>query len=229
MRTVSLSVDDIVIGERHRALSSDAVQRLAGSMRDIGLKQPISVRVVDEMELHGEMTSGVPVLVAGAHRLAAAKSLGWSHIDCIEVEDDPVQAELWEIAENLHRCDLTKEQRDEHIRRYAELLERMRDGVSQQNASKLSSRGRVNEGRPKGVAREVAEQTGLSVDTVRRALNPKPKVVDIKSALEPESEHDAIIREANAIVSAWNRARQEARELALEQIDAPVFDRSRCA
>ena len=27
-----------------------------------------------------------------------------------------------EITENLHRLDLSKEQRDEHIRRYAELL-----------------------------------------------------------------------------------------------------------
>lgn len=35
--------------------------------------------------------------------------------------------------------------------------------------------------------------------------------------------------EADLIVSAWNRARQEARELALEQIDAPVFDRTRAA
>lgn len=227
MRTVSLYVDDIVIGERHRALSSDAVQRLAGSMRDIGLKQPISVRVVDEMELHGEMTSGVPVLVAGAHRLAAAKQLGWSHIDCIEVEDDPVQAELWEIAENLHRCDLTKEQRDEHIRRYAELKLQLRQNVAIES-KREDGRGH----RPQGIAREIAEETGLSKRTVERVLNPpmpKPKVVDIKSALEPESEHDAIIREANAIVSAWNRARQEARELALEQIDAPVFDRSRCA
>lgn len=55
------------------------------------------------------------------------------------------------------------------------------------------------------MAREIADATGLSDDTVRRALNPK--VVDIKSALEPESDHDAIIREANAIVGAWNRAR----------------------
>lgn len=224
MRTYSLSVEDIVIGERHRALSSDAVQRLAGSMKDIGLKQPISVRIVDEMELHGELTAGVPVLVAGAHRLAAAKQLGWSHIDCIEIEDDPVQAELWEIAENLHRCDLTKEQRDEHIRRYAELLVRKKSEpvISGQTVHK-------SVGRPKETAAIIAEETGLSQRTVRRALNPTPKVVDIKSALEPESDHDAIIREANAIVSAWNRARQEARELALEQIDSPVFDRSRCA
>lgn len=77
----------------------------------------------------------------------------------------------------------------------------------------------------KGIPRQIAEETGLSVDTVRRALNPRP--IDIKSVLPAESEAEAIIREANAIVSAWNRARQEARELALEQIDAPVFDRSR--
>lgn len=56
----------------------------------------------------------------------------------------------------------------------------------------------------KSVARIVAENTGLSINTVKRATGqiaaptPKPKVVDIKSALEPESDYDAIIREANA-------------------------------
>jgi hypothetical protein len=35
---------------------------------------------------------------------------------------------VWELAENLHRLDLTKDQRDHHIRRYAELLE-VRRGV----------------------------------------------------------------------------------------------------
>ena len=74
---------------------------------------------------------------------------------------------------------------------------------------------------------QVAKDTGLSKKTIQRALTPK--VVPIKSVVEPESEHDAIVREANAIVSAWNRARQEARDLALEQIDGPVFDNTRAA
>lgn len=112
------------------------------------------------------------------------------------------QGGLCEIAENLHRCDLTKEQRDEHIRRYAELLERQRDEVIVCQNDKQLSRP---VGRPKAIVTEVAEATGLNTQTVRRALNPKPKVVDIKSAIEPESAHDAIIREANAIVSAWNQ------------------------
>jgi ParB family chromosome partitioning protein len=221
MKSHSLHVGDIEIGERHRALSEDAVQRLAASMKDIGLRQPISIRVVDEMVIDGAVVSGVPVLVAGRHRLAAATMLGWTHIDCIEIEDDAIAAELWEIAENLHRLDLTKEQRDEHIRRYAELLEARRV-VSQQIASKPKSGPQG--GRPTGIPRQIAEETGLSVDTVRRALNPpslQPKPV--------RSDHDVILAQANAIVAAWNRACPEARDIALQQIDGPVFDNARAA
>ena len=226
MQSQSICVDDIEIGERHRALSEDAVQRLARSIADIGLKSPISIRIADDIMIDGKPCDGVPILVAGAHRLAAAKSLGWSQIDCIEVEDDAISAELWEIAENLHRCDLTKDQRDEHIRRYAELIEaRSAIQVTQNAAPEIGYRKPPPQ--TKGTARVIAEETGLSVDTVRRALNPRP--IDIKPVQPAESEAEAIIREANAIVSAWNRARQEARELALEQIDGPVFDRTRAA
>ena len=221
----NIRVEDIETGERHRALSGDAVQRLAGSMKDIGLKQPISVRIVEEMVVDGELTAGVPMLVAGAHRLAAAKSLGWSHIDCIEVEDDPIAAELWELAENLHRCDLTKEQRDEHIRRYAELLAERQ--VQQPQTAALESKRADGRGhQPKGIARQIAEATGLSDDTVRRALNPKPprpQLVEVKDAF------DVVTDQADAIVRAWNRACPEARQLAMEQIDAPIFDTTRAA
>lgn len=224
MKTISLRTEMIHVGERHRSLDADACARLAESMKAIGLRQPISVRILDLMVIDGEEVEGVPVLVAGRHRLEAAKRLGWSHIDCIEVDDDPIASEMWEIAENLHRLDLTKEQRDDHIRRYAELLAK-RSEVSRQNDAKPKSGPQG--GRPEGVASQVARETGLSKRTIERALNPKP--VFVKAAVEPESEHDAIIREANAIVSAWNRARQEARDLAMEQIDMPVFERTRCA
>lgn len=222
MQQHSIRVEDIVIGERHRALSDDACVRLAASLKEIGLRQPISVRIVEEMEVDGDLTAGVPVLVAGRHRLEAAKRLGWSHIDCVEVDDDALSAEMWEIAENLHRLDLKPAERDEHLRRYAELIEERRatERIVEQNVKQ-------SVGRPKSIVTEIAEQTGVAPHTVRRALSPQ--VVPIKSALEPETESEAIIREANAIVSAWNRARQAARDLALEQIDAPVFDRSRAA
>lgn len=219
MRAHLIRVDDIEIGERHRALSDDAVQRLAASMADIGLKQPISIRLVEEMEIDGEIVCGVPMLVAGRHRLAAAKSLGWSEIDCIEVDDDPITAELWEIAENLHRCDLTKEQRDQHIRRYAELLEAMKaDSIVAQDGEQLSR----PVGRPKSINQQVADATGLSRETVRRALKPapppRPELVEVKDAF------DVVKDQADAIVRAWNRACPEARQLAMEQIDTPIMD-----
>lgn len=227
MESLSLRLDDIQIGERHRALASDAVERLAASMREIGLMQPITVRVVDEMMLDGDLTAGVPVLVAGAHRLAAAKKLGWSHIDCIEVEDDDIAAELWEIAENLHRLDLTKEQRDEHIRRYAELLEARLQ--SQQSAPIESKRADGKGHRPTGIPRQIAEKTGLSVDTVRRALNPPPKPAPRPQLVEVKDAYDVVAEQADAIVRAWNRACPEARQLAMEQIDTPIFDRTPAA
>lgn len=214
-----MHIDSIVIGERHRALSEDAVTRLANSMEAIGLRSPITVRVVnDYVSADGEVCDGVPLLVAGRHRLAAAKKLGWSYIDCIDLDDDEVTAELWEISENLHRLDLTKEQRDEHIRRYAELLEKR---IVVQNETQFER----PVGRPKAVTTQIAEETGLSRATVHRALNPSAP----KEALPAKSREEQILAEVNAIINAWNRASAEAREIALEQMDGPVMDNCRAA
>lgn len=217
MQTLSVNLADIEIGERHRALSEDALQRLSASMRDIGLKQPITIRITDNVMIDGKPCDGVPLLVAGAHRLAAAKLLGWEQIDCIEMDDDALKAELWEIAENLHRCDLTKNQRDAHIRRYAELLTQR---VVPQDAAKPKSGPKG--GRPVSVAKQIADATGLSDDTVRRALAPKRRIIEVPDQLDHD---DQIQLQVRAIMAAWNRACPEARELAMEQMDGPVFDR----
>jgi ParB-like chromosome segregation protein Spo0J len=53
-------------------------------------------------------------LVAGAHRLAAAKQLGWDNIECFILRDElDDQSRLWEIAENLHRAELTALEKSE--------------------------------------------------------------------------------------------------------------------
>lgn len=216
----SIRVDDIEIGERHRSLSEPDVQRLAASIREIGLRQPITVRVVDEMDLRGELTAGVPFLVAGRHRLAAAKALGWSHIECLEVEDDPIAAELWELAENLHRCDLTKDQRGAHIRRYAELIEQRAVIVPQ-----IAEQSRPV-GRPKSTITQVSEATGLSDDTVRRALNPKQPTQPKPAKRAPDVSVRGLSAQARLrLKSAWNRAAKEDRAWFLKWIDAPAVDR----
>lgn len=215
---------DIEIGERHRALSDDAVKRLAASMDKIGLRHPITVRIVDEREIDGQVVCGVPVLVAGHHRLAAAKELGWSQIDCVEVDDNPIEAELWEISENLHRLDLTKEQRDEHIRRYAELLEEQRQSGPMVQIESKRDDGRGH--RPKSVATEIAEQTGISRKTVTRAINRETRQ---QIPVDQLSDAEVIDRQVNAVMSAWNKASAEARAIIRDQIDTPIMDASYAA
>ena len=111
-------------------------------------------------------------------------------------DDDALKAELWEIAENLHRCDLTKEQRDEHIRRYAELIE-TQSAIVLQDAKQTEPPKR---GRPVSVASKIAAETGLSYATVHRVLAPKPAAEVFPIAAR--SEQDAVLAQANAIVAA---------------------------
>jgi hypothetical protein len=57
------------------------------------------------------------VLVAGDHRLAAVKSLGWTQIDA-----DETDAWIWQLIENLHRAELTALQRAESVAELRELV-----------------------------------------------------------------------------------------------------------
>lgn len=165
MRVELIPVTGVHFGARHRPLDQEKIDSLAESMRVVGLLQPITVYTPDNANVE---------LVAGAHRLEAAKRLGWEDIQAIFIAGDEIDRELAEISENLHRIDLTKEQRDQHIRRYAELLklrEEERKKAIPSQGDPVLKRG---PGQPKGIATKVAEQTGLSKRTVNRVLNPKP-------------------------------------------------------
>lgn len=174
MNISAFKVDEIYVGPRHREVNEAEVGRIAESIRAIGLQSPPAVRIVDKVEIEGEDVYGVPVLIYGLHRLRAVQSLGRSTIDCnlLDVDDD--EAEMIEIAENLHRSDLTKDERYAQVRRYAELLEKKRSLQSPQVGEVEGSKREDGRGhRHKGVVTEVAEQTGLGRETVRRILNPE--------------------------------------------------------
>jgi ParB-like chromosome segregation protein Spo0J len=61
----------------------------------------------------GIMYSEVPILIAGRHRLEAVRMLGWDEIPVIVSDGTEIEAKMWEIAENLHRADLTVMERSE--------------------------------------------------------------------------------------------------------------------
>jgi ParB-like chromosome segregation protein Spo0J len=225
----SLYTADIHVGDRHRTANAEKVAAIAASMKEIGLQTPISVRIMDDVVIDGDATDGVPVLIAGATRLAAAKSLGWKEIECAVLEASDIEAELWELAENLHRVDLTKDERDRHIRRYAALLEsRERDIQSRQSVAYESKRPDRRGHRQEGIASKVAKEIGLSKRTIERALNPPPSK-PVKVAADPRNDIEVLESQVAKLMSAWNSASKEAREEFLLRIDQPVFDRTRAA
>lgn len=153
--------DIFIVGERRPLVEAD-IDALARSIEAIGLRSPIWIRYVDlldhpeEGELHGAF-----VLVAGRHRMEAMKRLGREMIDCIVFQGDEVAARKWEIAENLHRSDLTDLQRKEQIAEWIRLTDA--EVLRQPDAKPCG-------GRPEGGVRAAARELGLNEPEARRAV-----------------------------------------------------------
>ena len=112
MLTRSIRIADIVTpGQRHRALQPSVVDDIAASIGRIGLRTPITVRMV----------AGAPVLVTGEHRVQAMLKAGKTHIEAV-VFDDADEAGIWAIDENLARADLTTGEKKRLLARRAELI-----------------------------------------------------------------------------------------------------------
>jgi ParB family transcriptional regulator, chromosome partitioning protein len=96
---LSIPLDQIEVGERLRAVDADYVALIAESLADRGLDTPIIVT--------GAGADGRHRLIAGGHRVAAARQAGWTEIAAKVVEADELQAKLIEIDENLVRRELS--------------------------------------------------------------------------------------------------------------------------
>lgn len=156
-----------------RPLITEAVDKLAASIREVGLIQPISVRCVPVMD-GGVAVDGYQI-VAGHHRVAAARALGWTEIDAIIVDaGEHLQTELIEIDENLCRAELTASQRAQAIKRRRQIWEALHPSSSGKTLSetkdRVSVRGRVGEGRPPEFASETAAAAGMTKQAINQHL-----------------------------------------------------------
>ena len=106
---MNININEIVINSRKRKLNQDKVKELAESMKLIGQLEPITITKDN-------------VLLAGWHRIEAAKSLGWDEIKAECFDGDEIECELVEIDENLMRNDLTVLEQGEHLARRQELI-----------------------------------------------------------------------------------------------------------
>jgi ParB-like chromosome segregation protein Spo0J len=168
------AVSAVTVPEGRRALREEAIGPLMDSIKRLGLQVPIAVRVVDEYLMpDGEIVDGVPLLVAGRHRLEACRRLGMETVPVVEFNDER-EARLWEISENLHRVPLTDDQQREQIVEWVALTaEKMPHGAA---FSKIGA-GRGNT----GTVATAAKALGVSKNTVARAIAAESLPVEAKA------------------------------------------------
>jgi ParB-like chromosome segregation protein Spo0J len=129
---------------------------VAGLMDSIavgGLNNPIAIWYQD----HGEGV--IPILVAGRHRLAAAKNLGFTEIDCIVLHSE-LQAMRWQISEDIFRRNQSVLERSLSIAQWL-ALRRM---PAQVEPHKTRSAGQQAGGQ-----NELSRETGISRSEIQRS------------------------------------------------------------
>lgn len=163
MRHQRVDLLKLLASDQPRPLITEAVDKLASSIRDIGLIQPITVRQRSIMS-GGLAEQGFQV-VAGHHRVAACRALGLAEIDAIVIEaGEHLQAELIEIDENLCRSELTAAQRSKAVKRRREIWEALHPN-SGASCATIPDRG---PGRPVEFAADTAKVTGESKSQINR-------------------------------------------------------------
>lgn len=157
-----IKIDDIIINSRKRKLNTYKVKELAESMKLIGQLEPITITKSN-------------ILLAGLHRVEAAKLLGWQSIEAQFFEGDAISMELVEIDENLMRNDLTILEQGEHLARRQEL-------IGWKNGMNQYSLGCDIMSPPKSTS-EIAKDIGLTERSAQRrmqaARNIIPEVKDV--------------------------------------------------
>lgn len=151
-----IKISDIKINPGRREAEPKAIEELAKSISAVGLMNPVTL---DQNN----------TLIAGLHRLEAAKLLGWTEIECTAMGMDDVQAELAEIDENIVRTRLNRQELCEQLLRRKEIYETFhpeaRHGMRNGQTSKSANLASLE---TKSFAEDTAEKTGMS----KRAVSP---------------------------------------------------------
>lgn len=172
---VQLPIARIRVGPGRRPIDEAHVANLMVSIGDVGLRQAIGVRRLDdESPARPEFSYD---LGAGGHRLEAHRRLGRKVIDAVIEDDDDHTAKIAEVDENLIRRDLNALER-------AQALAARLEAWSAQNPDRAvvgEGGAKPKRGRPTkmphgaaistmGFAEETAAKAGLSRDTIERDL-----------------------------------------------------------
>ena len=160
---MNIKINDVVISSRKRKLNEDKVKELAESMNLLGQLEPITITKDN-------------VLIAGWHRIEAAKSLGWDEIKAECFDGDEIECELVEIDENLMRNDLTILEQGEHLARRQELI-----GFKQGDNRFTNRQATVACLR---TTKEIAQEIGISEKSMKNRMQVARNIVpEVKEAI----------------------------------------------
>ena len=182
---MQMKISEIKINPGRRDTQQRNVEELARSIAAVGLMNPITVTQNN-------------TLIAGLHRLEAAKLLGWTEIACTVSDADGLQAELAEIDENFVRAGLSHRELGDLLLRRKELYEAIhpetRQGMRNGQTAKNENFSLLQ---TKSFAQDTADKLGVSKRTVEqlvqtaRDLTPKAKKI-IRDADDKITRSDAL-------------------------------------
>ncbi len=180
-----IKISDIRINPGRRSTDQQNVEELVKSIQAVGLMNPITVTQDN-------------TLIAGLHRLEAAKLLGWTEIECTISDAEGIQAELAEIDENIVRARLSRHELGEQLLRRKELYEALhpetRQGMRNGQTSKNENFSLLG---TKPFSQDTADKLGVSKRTVEqlvqtaRDLTPEAKKI-IRDADNKITKGDAL-------------------------------------
>lgn len=214
---MQVNIESIQVNSGRREALPDAVRELADSISAVGLLNPITV--------DRDYT-----LIAGLHRLEAAKLLGWAEIECNVSSLEGLQAELAEIDENFVRADLETLEFGKLLLRRKEIYEMLHPQVKNggdRKSEKIRTR-RARSDSDKSFVRDTADKLGISTRSVEekiqiaRDMTPRAQEIvqdagrKIKkkdlvklSRMEPEQQEQAAAQLAAGEIKSADEFRQE--------------------
>jgi hypothetical protein len=229
--------DEIIVRDRLRKeINEHTVCELMDSIQNLGLRQPPTVHI--EVDEEGWEDA---ILVAGLHRVEACKRLGLKVIDCVEFKGSETEARKWEIAENLHRAELTVQERAEHIAEWVRLVaspngqnvhSELQRGAVAKAVRELPLHGKTEDSKRKEIERavKIAGTTPAAKEAAAAAglANSQTALLAVAQA-EPEHQVGAVEqiaarkaypvpdvdpaeREFNRLTRAWEAASEPARD-----------------
>ena len=177
---MKVKIKNIKINPGRRETEPKAIEELARSIAAVGLMNPITL---DQNN----------TLIAGLHRLEAAKLMGWTEIECNIIGMSGLQAELAEIDENFVRAGLSHRELGDLLLRRKELYEAIhpetRQGMRNGQTAKNENFSLLD---TKSFSQDTAEKLGVSKRTVEQ-------LVQTATNLTPEAKK--IIRDSDAKIT----------------------------